>query len=792
MRKARFIPLPFAFASLLSAAAAAPVQPPAPAPVLRLDLPSRPLGDALNDLARQANLQLGFAPALVSGKTAPAVAGNYTAQQALARLLQGSGLAGQVEQGAVLIRPAPGAPEQVTMKEVTVTAAPLGEPAQAREQGYRLRRSAASGFREQAVLDTPFSVSAFSAELIQDQQAKSLADVVKNDPSVTLASDPMWFDRVMVRGFYLGVDAVKRDGLTINDQGSIALQNKASVELAKGLSALRHGLTSPGGVVNYIVKRPGADSLSRLTVSANDDGALGAHADLGRRFGQDRQFGVRLNAAADKLRNHVPGYQGDKQFLSGAFEWQAGDALLLEADIEHQRSDKQGPGSPNILWWNTLAEARAAFARLDAKSYAAQDWAVEPNRQTYLGARATYQLGEHWKLALAGHRARLARDQRSINPRAMRPNGEYDASLYFSPDQERNNSSVQLVLEGDVRSGALAHALAVGVDSVRRDMLYGDGFSGPIGQGNLFAPRPIADPAPAVGAAYLANRADQRALFASDTISLGQQWQVFGGLRHTRIAIHSGSAGGVLRKTYDKAATTPALGLLFKPAAGMSLYASYAEGLEQGGTAPPGSSNQDQVMNPLESRQLELGAKAELGGALLTGALFRIDKGLEYTNADKLYVQDGSQLHQGVEVTLGGPLTRNLRLLAGAAWLKARVEETASLSLIGKRPQGVPAWQANLFADYALGALAPGLSLNGGVYYGGKKAVDLHNTWMASGYLRFDAGVRYEQALAAGRRAVLRLTLENLADRRYLANTNGGALTFGAPRSARASLAMDF
>lgn len=767
-------------------------QPPAAAPVLQLDVASRPLGDALNELARQANLQLSFSPALVGARTASAVTGKYTAQQALDRLLQGSGLAGKVEQGAVVIRPAAGAPERVVMQELTVTAAPLAAPAQAREQGYRVRRSAASGFREQAVLDTPYSVSAFPAELIQDQQARSLADVVKNDPSVTLASDPMWFDRVMVRGFYLGVDAVKRDGLTINDKGSIALQNKAAVEISKGLSALRHGLTSPGGVVNYLVKRPGADSLSRLTLSANDDGALGTHADLGQRFGQDRQFGLRINAAADRLANHVPGYRGDKQFLSGAFEWQASDALLLEADVEYQRSEKQGPGSPNIQWWTTLAEARAAFSRLDARSYAAQDWAVEPNRQTYLGARAIYQLGEQWKLSLAGHRARLARDQRSINPRAMRPNGDYDASLYFSPGQERNNTSMQLVLEGDVRSGPLAHALAFGTDSVRRDMRYGDGFSGLIGQGNLFAPRAIADPARVVGAAYLASRADQRALFATDTIRLGARWQVFGGLRHTRIAIHGGAATGVLRKTYDKAATTPALGLLFKPVPGTSLYASHAEGLEQGGTAPPGSSNQNQVMNPIDSRQIELGAKTEIGEALLTGALFRIDKGLEYTNAAKLYVQDGSQLHQGVEVTLGGPLTRKLRLLAGAAWLKARVEETANLSLIGRRPQGVPAWQANLFADYALAALAPGLSLNGGIYCSGKKAVDLHNTWLASGYVRLDAGLRYEQALASGQRLVYRLTVENLAGKRYLANTNGGALTFGAPRGAKASLAIDF
>lgn len=675
------------------------------------------------------------------------------------------------------------------MPEVAVTA----QAETSREQGYRPKRSSASGFREKSLLETPFSVNAISAEVIQDQQAKSLVDVIKNDPSVTLASDPMWFDRVTVRGFFLSVDAIKRDGLSINDQGTIALDNKAAVEVSKGLSGLRYGLTSPGGVINYVVKRPAATPVSRATVNASGDGGAGVSADLSRRFGEQQQFGVRINAAAEELRNHIDAFDGDRKFFSGAFDWQATDRLLLEFDVEHQDSTRSEPGTPNVRWWNSLAEARAAYPQIDANTFTGQEWATAPNRQTYYSGRAQYQLNDQWKATVSALRSSLRRGQSSVSPRATRPDGEYRTSLYYSPDQERNNTTWQLVIEGDVRTGSLSHEIAFGLDTVRRDMIFGDGFSGDIGSGNLFTPRPLTQPAPAVGASYLAIRTDQQSAFVTDTVTLPGGVQVFGGVRRTALDIYSGDQTGAMSKVYNKMAAVPSAGVLYKPVAGVSVYASYAEGIEQGGTAPQDAVNRNEVMKPLESRQFELGTKVELGrGALLTAALFRIDKGLEYLNSANTYVQDGSQVHQGAEMTLAGQLGQRLRLLAGAAYLKASVRETANTALIGKRPQGVPQWQANLFADYDLQALLAGLSVNGGLYYGGKKAIDAANTWMADDYVRLDAGVRYSHTLADGKLATLRLGIENLTDKRYLANTNGAALTFGAPRTVKASLAFDF
>jgi len=198
-------------------------------------------------------------------------------------------------------------------------------------------------------------------------------------------------------------------------------------------------------------------------------------------------------------------------------------------------------------------------------------------------------------------------------------------------------------------------------------------------------------------------------------------------------------------------------------------------------------------MDPLESNQIELGVKFEpVPGALLAAAVFEIDKGLELINDANFYVQDGRQVHRGVELTLSGRATESLRLIAGAAYLDAEIEKTADTSLIGKGPQGVPEWQANLYADYSLSSVVPGLFVSGGIYYGGEKAIDRDNAWMADSYVRLDAGVRYERSVGPENKATYRLNIENLTDEKYLSNTAFGSLNFGAPLSVKASVQLEF
>lgn len=771
----------------------------------RFDVPAGSLDDALNTLARQAGITLSFDPALVAdGITSPGLKGSYAVQDGFTALLAGTGLeAFQQADRSYGLRVLADRKAEVTLPTIKVTNRANTPLPSSQERGYRIRSSSVSGFREQDVLNTPFSIATMSAELIEDQQAKSLIDVLKNDPSATPAADPLWFDRVNVRGFNLSVNAIYRDGLSINDQGSIALENKAAVEINKGLSALRYGATSPGGTLNYVVKRPTAEPLRKVSVNADSNGGYGVHTDLGDRFGETKQFGYRLNVAATELRSHVDAFKGEKQFISGFFDWEVSDALSLELDVEHQELDKLSVRTPQLWWFGTTDAARAAFPRLRPDTYSHQSWAMEPNRQTYVAARANYQFSDDWKATLAVQNSKLKRDQNSSGVwDTVAVNGEYEADIYYSPNQERNNRAYHLVIQGDVRMGQMRHELAFGHDQVQRDMTWPEGVYEPIGFDNIFRDRNV--PRPNVGQAdagpsFLANRSRQRSWFLTDNLMISDQWHVFGGLRHTSIQqFGAGSATAALTKRYDKSAVNPTVGLIYKPVATGTLYISYAEGIEQGGIVNGANyTNNGAQLSPLESRQYEAGVKWEVGhDAIVTGALFEINKGLEIDrnngNGTRTRVQDGRQVHRGIELTASGQVTPQLKLIAGLAYLDATIEKTSNASLVGKKPQGVPDRQANLYADYSLNQWMQGLSINGGLYYGGRKAIDTINTWMADRYVRLDAGVKYTQKMSGGQQAIYRLNVDNLTDKRYLANTTSGSLQFGEPRTVRVSASYSF
>lgn len=754
-----------------------------------------PLAQQLHQFASDAGITLSFEPVLVDGKSGPGLAGRYTAEEGLQALLAGSGLEVVRQEAGFTLRAAPqhSAAEQVQLAPVTVTARETALAEVAQERGYRVYQSAASGYRRKPLLDTPFSVAAIPAEVIRDQQAQSLIQVTKNDPSVVPINSPLWYDRVSVRGFGLGHDSYHREGFAANDQAQMAMENKASVEVLKGLSALRYGSVSPGGVVNYVVKRPPSEPLSRVNLYGNGFGGKGIHGDFGTRFGADEQFGARVNMAAEDVHTHMDEIRGDKQFFSTFLDWRASEQLLLEFDFEYQAREMTGYSGLQLSSFQNIEVARALYSKLKPDTNTAEKWSKAPTSQTYYGGALHYQFLDQWKLKLAAQQQYLKMDQNSVSARNMNADGDYDVWLYYAPDQERPYSGWQAVIEGDLDTGPLRHELAFGVDGARRDLRYPVAFSQRIGSDNLFGRTGTAQPLASVNPAEALVRYDQSSRFLTDTLNYSDWLQVYLGVRHTELDSFSRSAAGVKGSIYQKSALNPTLGVVVKPMPELSLYASYAEGIEQGGIAPVTAVNANEVMSPLESEQYEIGAKYELPhGSLLTFALFQIDKGLQYVDASNRYVQNGRQVHKGAELTLSGQVSDNLRAVAGLAYLDARVEETTDRALIGKSPQGVPDWQANLFADYDLGRFLPGLSANGGLYYSGEKAIDSLNTWMADDYLRVDVGLRYQQRLSAGTTATYRMNVENLADERYLANTTWGYLDFGAPRTVKLAVELDF
>lgn len=273
---------------------------------------------------------------------------------------------------------------------------------------------------------------------------------------------------------------------------------------------------------------------------------------------------------------------------------------------------------------------------------------------------------------------------------------------------------------------------------------------------------------------------DQRTrnITLGDDIALTPHWSLLLGVSHSSVIYRNYDDGGLRTDSYDESELTPTLSLVFKPMASLTTYLSYIEGLEQGGMAADIHAglpvvNAGKVMSPLVSRQVEIGAKQTVGGLLLSAALFEIDKPLEYyeilDGTRARLVQDGRQVHRGLEFTATGTLTRNLTIVGGFTLLDARIRRNeAQPELEGKRPRAVAERLFKVYGEYAVPAV-PGLVLNAGLSHNGHFYGDNLNTDRLPSYTLLDIGARYVID-AGGQPLTLRLAVNNLADKRYWAN----------------------
>jgi iron complex outermembrane receptor protein len=232
------------------------------------------------------------------------------------------------------------------------------------------------------------------------------------------------------------------------------------------------------------------------------------------------------------------------------------------------------------------------------------------------------------------------------------------------------------------------------------------------------------------------------------------------------------------------AKTMPAATVMWKATDDLRLYANYMTSFE----ASPNSVaplidgygrtvvNAGEVQAPLENSQVEIGAKYSLGNTLFTAALFQIDKALELfvpleDPTQSRLVQDGRQVHKGLELTVSGRPTANLTLIGGATFLDPEIEENDETpAVVGSAPQNVAERQIKLYGEYDLPAVQ-GLTFTAGVYHTGSQELTVPNSFELDSFTTADLGVRYATQVWNDRKLVLRLNVNNVTDEQYWLNS---------------------
>ena len=662
------------------------------------------------------------------------------------------------------------------------------------------RTASVGGFGDAPLLETPASVSVLTLGQMQDLRIRSSTDAMKFDASVSESYNAVGYaEQFSIRGFALDNNAsYRKDGLAISADTQIPLENKERIELLKGLAGLQSGMAAAGGIVDYIVKRPTDNNLRTLTLEASERGTVYGALDLGGRF-EDRRFGYRINAAAERLRSTIKGADGERKFMSGAFDWQLSPQALLQLDLDYQtKSQVTAPGFQ--LQGGALPSGVDADTMLNNQSWS---YPVE-TRSSNIGLRFAYQFDADWRASVSANRHAFTRDDYTAFPfgcssgaqysTSFCANGDFDVYDYRSLGEEKSPLAAQARLQGKFASGALRHDITFGASySERKDERRGDYLYQYAGTSNIDAPQQV-DPVGG-GAPWPQRRSEQeRAVFVQDIVSFNADWKLHAGLRHVQVTRSEFATGGAPDPRLDQDFLLPNLALVHYLQENVSVYGAVSQGLEHGGIAPFGTSNDGATLAPSKSKQVELGIKADLRRDLQVAlALFQIRRDLEYTDVDNTFVQNGQARNRGLELSVQGRATPDLTLAFSAAALDTDQSGTGQIGLDGKRVPNVASFKSMLHADYALPQVA-GLKLNTTWRYSGKKAFDNENTVMVPGYHLFDLGAAYATRIGSTP-VIWRANVDNVFDKFYWRDVTpvlGGYLFPGAPRTFKLSAQMRF
>jgi iron complex outermembrane recepter protein len=664
-------------------------------------------------------------------------------------------------------------------------------------------------------MDTPFSINAYTNALIQDQQAKSVGDVLLNDPSVRVARGFGNFqESYFIRGFQLYSDSVAYNGLYgLLPRQYIAAELFERVEVLRGASAFLNG-TSPngdgiGGSISLLPKRAPNDPLNLFTAGWSSGNQQLFSADVARRFGPDDSAGIRLNVSRRDGGTAIDKEHAEVDLVSLALDWR-GENLRLSGDIGYQDNHLKQTRT-NVSLDSGITVPRAPKSD---KNWA-QPWSYSNERDTFGTLRGEYDFSEKVTAYFAGGFRESNEANSLANLSVTNATTGSATTNRFDNTREDSVRTGEVGLKGKFETGAIDHDVVLNANlyHFEKKTAYTYDFGGTTQNTNLYTPVYSAQPAFTGSAvsdgSVLSNpqttgRTILRSIALGDTLAmLDNQLLLTLGIRHQEIVGTTYDNTGAFISAYDKSKLSPVLGAVVKPWDGISLYANYIEGLAQGATAPASSAfqpiaNPGQTLAPYVSKQKEVGAKFDFGKVRVTTAYFTTEKPRGLINAANVFTSQGTEEHQGVELMTYGQILPSLRVLGGITWLDAKQKDTEGAATENKQTIGIPDRQANLGLEWDA-FMVPGLTFDARVITTSHVYADATNSQRLPGWTRLDIGARYATDIK-GHLFTVRGRIDNLTDRDYWASAGGfagntgnsGYLVLGAPRTVTVSAQLDF
>ncbi|UQI41521.1 TonB-dependent siderophore receptor [Vreelandella venusta] len=768
------------------------------------DIASGPVSTAINRFAAQAGVFISGAGELGEGRQSPGLQGQYRVDEGLERLLDGTGLTAALQRDGSYRLEAGATNETLPVLQVEanwLSASPVGP-----DYGYRAERSLTATKADIALEDTPRTVSVITRERIEDQNPRTLSNILSYVPGISssdfpvgdgLAGDIFFIRGMNQRDYGYGT---YRDGLRVQPNAystSAEPYGLERVEVFKGPTSALYGENVPGGLVNLVSKRPTADHEGEVNLSYGSHSRRQISTDISGPLNTDGSVKGRVVFLHRESDTQIDSVNDDRTYIAPSLTFELSDQDRLTVLGMYQKDDSELQlGLPAA---GTLLDHPSGTLS-SSTNLGHPEWDTFEREVWSLGYEYEHAFNDSWRFQ---QNARYLRSQ--VNRQEVwwsYPGDGYD-NVVGAYGRDRDNDSKTLAVDnrivGKFGNDVVEHTwlAGFGYDRTSFSQTQDVGFSTPQSI-NIFNPQWSSPP-----------QTLQRSEDGEDVQALTGIYSQL----HSQMGGFIAQVGG----RFDSAKTeysnylTPGggftvtdeefswqAGLMYQFDSGLSPYMNYATTFVP---ARQVSVTTNEPLDPITGRQYELGLRYDIPDTDTAITLSTYDivmkNDINYDSAIGGYRNVGRTDSNGVELELVSDINDALSVAVAYTYTDARiVEDVAFPRYEDNQVAGVPRHKASLWANYEfLEGAMQGAEVGLGVRY------------LGSSNAYPDASLAYGDVLST--KAVtladislgydfndnwrVGLNVENLFDKQYVGECNNAARCYwGTDRTVQGTLSFSY
>lgn len=676
------------------------------------------------------------------------------------------------------------APEPEEEIEIVVTAEP--------EDDYYVPDASTATRTDTPLRDIPQSIQVIPEQVIEDQQAIGVEEVLENAASVTFLGNQDGFGLdFAIRGFDNA--PVLRDGFRLFGGEGIEpeVANLERVEVLKGPASVLFGQSEPGGVINLATKQPLSEPFYNLQFQVGNRDFISPSIDLSGPLTEDGRLLYRLNILyrrEDSFRNFDNSF--DRFFIAPTLAWQIGNQTDLTVSLEHF-TDNDPVNQGTVAFGEGIADIPLERVTNNPDDTLEQDY-------LNVGYTLEHRFNENWQLR---NQFRYVSQEVDFSVIALPFALDEDTGILnrgFADQIEENDTyALYTNIQGEFNTGSVEHALLFGIDLARLESENETRFAfDPLTPIDIFDPdysdilTPDSEDLPLFG--KTSSTTDRLGIYLQDQIDILDNLILVAGLRYDIVDRDTTNfLADTETNQYDDA-VSPRIGIVYQPIEPISLYTNYSRSF----TPNLATDADGNPLDPEESEGFEVGIRADIIENRLSATLayFDITKQNVATadpNAPFASVATGEQRSRGVDFDVTGEILPGWNVIASYAYIDAEVTEDNNTEIVGNRLLGVPEHSASLWTTYEIqsGDLQ-GLGFGLGFNFVGERQGDLDNSFEVDSYFLTNAAVFYRR-----NNWQVRLNIDNLFDVDYIESVGRDRTRFiypGEPFTIRASVSVEF